>query len=67
MTRTTRRTWEDVEREALNDPLISHAVMMVSIGEMSREDALIAATLGLAVVNRELVEETVKLRARGRS
>jgi hypothetical protein len=60
-----RRTWADLEREALNDPLINYAVMMVRIGELSREEALIAATLGLAAVNRELVEETVKLRARG--
>jgi hypothetical protein len=60
-----RRTWQDVEREALNDPLIAFAVTMVRAGELSREDALIAATLGLAEVNRQLVEENITLRARG--
>jgi capsid protein len=62
---SARRTWADLERQAINDPLISAAVMMVRVGEMSREDALIAATLGLAEVNRQLVEENIKLRDRG--
>lgn len=52
-----------MEREALNDPLISFAVTMVNAGEMTREDALIAACLGLAEVNKELVDDNVKLRA----
>ncbi len=60
----TRPTWQDLERQALNDPLISAAVMFVRVGELSREEALIAATLGLAEVNRELTEENTKLRAR---
>lgn len=60
-----RRTWQDLEREALNDPLISYAVLMVRVGELSREEALIAATLGLAEVNRALTEENSTLRARG--
>ncbi len=40
--------------------------MFVRVGELSRVDALIAATLGLAEVNRELTEENLKLRARVR-
>lgn len=62
---TERRTWQDLERQAINDPLISSAVMMVRVGEMSREEALIAAALGLAEINRELTEENNKLRMRG--
>lgn len=61
---SARGTWQDLEREALNDPLISTAVMMVRVGEMSREDALIAAALGLAAINRQLIEEIIKLRER---
>jgi hypothetical protein len=62
-----RRTWQDIERAVINDPLISYAVLMVRVGELSREDALCAATLGLAEVNRQLVEENLKLRARGQA
>jgi hypothetical protein len=58
-----RKTWADVEREAMNDPLLQFAVTMVRAGEMSREEALIAAALGLAAVNRQLAEDSVKLLA----
>ena len=59
-----RRTWADVEREAINDPLIGFAVTMVRDGELSREEALCAAVLGLQEVNQQLVEENIKLRDR---
>ena len=40
-------TWEDVERAALTDPVLRHAVHVVRAGEATREEALILAALFL--------------------
>lgn len=50
---TLSPTWEDIEREALSDPVLYAAVTMVRLGA-SKEDALIGAALALSAANCEL-------------
>lgn len=45
---TTMKTWRDIEERALFDPLLHQAVSLVRRGDLTQEQALITAVLGLS-------------------
>lgn len=45
------KTWYDVEKAALNDPILHAAVTLVRQGSFTREQALLEAVLALSEVN----------------
>lgn len=57
----TIKTWDDVERAALTDPVLRQAVVRVRRGDLTREEALIYAVLGLSKIcedqKQQLIEE----------
>ncbi len=44
------KTWQDIEEAARNEPILHMMVTLVERGDMTREQALIAAVLGLAEI-----------------
>jgi hypothetical protein len=41
-------TWQDIERRAIQNPVLRQAVTMVELGRLTREDALIRVALWAA-------------------
>lgn len=52
-------TWEDIETLAVSYPVLHHAVTLVERGDMTREQALIAAVFALAGAFQKLFQERV--------
>jgi len=55
------KTWTDIERAALNEPILYQLVVLVERGDLTREQGLIAAVLGLVDIKSKQHEEIMKL------
>lgn len=58
-------TWEDIEREADQDPVLHAVVHRVYIGDCTREQALIEAVLVLSHIRVDLVKQVTDLLMHG--
>jgi len=58
------KSWRDIEEAALTEPLLYQLVTIVQRGDMTREQALIQAVLGLAMkeTQRQAIVELLNTR-----
>jgi len=56
-----RKTWKDVEEAALFEPVLHQAVTLVRRGDLTREEALIAAVLGLVEIKETQQKRILEL------
>lgn len=47
------KSWRDVEEAALTEPILYQLVTLVERGDLTREQALIAAVLGMVTVKEQ--------------
>jgi hypothetical protein len=55
------KTWKDVEEAALFEPVLHQAVTLVQRGDLTREEALIAAVLGLVEIKETQQKRIIEL------
>jgi hypothetical protein len=56
----TPRTWADIERAAINDPLLHRLVAAVDAGYVTREQGLLDVVIGQSEMIRRFMEEKVE-------
>lgn len=54
-------TWEDIMRIARNEPVLYQAVILVERGDLTREQALMAACVSLAKARNGLMRQHIDL------
>jgi hypothetical protein len=53
------KTWEDIERAALHDPILAAVVHQVRVGLMTREQALLEAAVMLSGLVQSIRSELI--------
>lgn len=55
-----KKTWHDVERAAVHDPVLHAAVTVAHMGTLTREEALMAAAISLSEAHARLANKFVE-------